>query len=87
MSNNRRYAFAGIIIEDRERAAAEVQKVLSEYSGIISGRMGLPNLEDGKISIITVILHATTDEIGALSGKIGRIAGASVKTGISKADY
>ena len=80
----RRYAFAGIIIENRETAASAVQKILSEYSSVISGRMGIPNLEDGKLSIITVILHATTDEIGALSGKIGRIPGVSIKTGISK---
>lgn len=79
-----RYAFAGIIIEDREKAAASVQKILSEYSSLISGRMGIPNLEDGNLSIITIILHATTDEIGALSGKIGRIPGVSIKTGISK---
>ena len=81
--NQKRYAFAGIIIEDRV-VAPEVQKILSEYSSLISGRMGIPNLEDGKLSIITIILHATTDEIGALSGKIGRLDGVSIKTGISK---
>ena len=82
--NQRRYAFAGIIIEDREKSAPEVQKILTEYSSLIAGRMGIPNLEDGQLSIITVILHATTDEVGALSGKIGRIPGVSIKTGISK---
>ena len=80
----RRYAFAGIIIEDREQSAAQVQKILSEHSSIITGRMGIPNLENGSLSIITVILHATTDEIGALSGKLGRIPGVSIKTGISR---
>ena len=82
--SQRRYAFAGIIIEDREKSAPEVQKILTEYSSLIAGRMGIPNLEDGHLSIITVILHATTDEVGALSGKIGRIPGVSIKTGISK---
>ena len=85
MSNQeRRYAFAGIIIRDREHSAEAVQKVLTEYGGLIQGRMGLPNLEDGDLSIITVILHATTDEIGALSGRLGRIPGVSIKTGINK---
>ena len=79
-----RYAFAGIIIEDREKSAPLVQQILSEYSSIISGRMGVPNLDNGRLSIITVILHADTDEIGAFSGKIGRIPGVSIKTGISK---
>lgn len=82
--NERRFAFAGIIIEDRNQSAAKVQNILTEYSSLISGRMGIPNLEGGNLSIITVILHATTDEIGALSGKIGRIPGVSIKTGISK---
>ncbi|HAK45807.1 MAG TPA: CopG family transcriptional regulator [Spirochaeta sp.] len=82
--SERRYAFAGIIIEDREQSAAQVQNILTEYSSLISGRMGIPNLENGKLSIITVILNANTDEMGALSGKIGRIPGVSIKTGISK---
>lgn len=82
--HKRRYAFAGIIIDDREQSAETVQQVLSEYSSLITGRMGIPNLEDGSLSIITVILHASTDEIGALSGRLGRIPGVSIKTGISK---
>lgn len=81
---DRRYAFAGIIVEDRKKSASAVQKILSEHSSLIIGRMGIPNLEDGNLSIITVILNASTDEIGALSGKIGRIPGVSIKTGISK---
>lgn len=85
MSNqDKRYAFTGIIIENREQSAAQVQKILSEYSSLISGRMGLPNLDNGDLSIITIILHATTDEIGAFTGKLGRLNGVSVKTGISK---
>jgi len=83
-SQEKRYAFAGIIIENRDQSAQLVQKTLSEYSSLISGRMGLPNLEDGNLSIITIIIHATTDEIGALTGKLGRIHGVSVKSGISK---
>jgi putative iron-only hydrogenase system regulator len=83
-SQSKRYAFAGIIIEDREKNAGPVQSILTEYSSIISGRMGIPNLDHGNLSIITLILYATTDEIGAFSGKIGKIDGVSVKTGISK---
>ena len=83
-SQNKRYAFAGIIIEDRQKNAGLVQSILSEYASIISGRMGIPNLDHGTLSIITLILHASTDEIGAFSGKIGRIDGVSIKTGISK---
>ena len=79
----RRFAFAGILIEDRGRSARDVHSILSEYSHLIRGRMGIPNL-DNNLSVITLILYATTDEIGALSGKIGRLQGVSIKTGISK---
>ncbi|MDC7124514.1 MAG: CopG family transcriptional regulator [Spirochaetales bacterium] len=83
-NEERRYAFAGIIIEDRQKSASAVQEILSEHSSIISGRMGIPNLDQKSLSIITLILYASTDEIGAFSGKIGRLSGVSIKTGISK---
>ncbi len=82
--SEKRYAFTGIIIQEREKSASAVQQIISEFSTIIMGRMGLPNIDTGKLSIITLILHANTDEIGAFTGKLGRIDGVTVKTGISK---
>ncbi|MDA3956047.1 TM1266 family iron-only hydrogenase system putative regulator [Oceanispirochaeta sp.] len=81
---DKRYGFVGITIENKEDHALLVQKVLSEYSETILGRMGLPHLEENKIAVITLIVQSTTDELGALTGKLGRIPGVSVKSGLTK---
>ncbi len=74
----------GITIEQKKNYALEVQKVLSEYSEIILGRMGLPHLENDQISVITLIVQSTTDQLGGLTGKLGKIPGVSVKSGLTK---
>jgi putative iron-only hydrogenase system regulator len=80
----RRLGFVGIIIQERKVSAALVNKILSEFGQIVIGRMGIPHLKDER-SIITLIVEATTDELGALTGKLGKIAGVSVKSALSKA--
>ena len=73
----------GVIIEDRSKQAKEVNRVLGNYAKIIAARMGLPYKEKN-CSVITVIVDATTDELGALTGKLGAIEGVSVKSALSK---
>jgi putative iron-only hydrogenase system regulator len=81
---DKRFGFVGITIENKDDHALMVQKVLSEYSEIILGRMGLPHLDNDRISVITLIVQSSTDELGGLTGKLGRIPGVSVKSGLSK---
>ena len=73
-----RVALIGIIVE-QESSAAALNALLHEYGGYIIGRMGLPYRERG-VNIISVVLDAPQDKIAALSGKIGRLPGASAKT-------
>ncbi len=80
----KRYGFAGIFVEKKEGNVKKIQDILSDYSSCILGRMGLPHIGDDNLSIITLILHATTDQIGSLTGKLGSIPGVTVKSGISK---
>jgi len=72
-----------IIIEDRHQSAGSVNQILSEYGDIIAGRMGLPYRQRG-VSIIALIVDGSTDEIGAMTGKLGSLSGVSVKTAMSK---
>ena len=76
-----RVAVMSIIVEARESADA-LNSILSEYGEYIIGRMGVPYKEKG-ISIISVALDAPQDAISALSGKIGKLNGVSVKTAYS----
>ena len=79
-----RLGFVGILIEDRHTAAPQVNAVLSEFAGMIVARTGLPYEKRG-VSIITLIVEATTDQVGALTGRLGRISGVSVKSALSTA--
>ncbi|MCK4851771.1 MAG: iron-only hydrogenase system regulator [Candidatus Omnitrophica bacterium] len=79
----RRLGFVGIIVEDRKKAAREVNEVLSAYGEVIAARMGLPYIKKDCF-VITLIVDATTDELGSLTGKLGRVEGISVKSALSK---
>jgi putative iron-only hydrogenase system regulator len=77
-----RIAVIGIIVTQRENAAKQVNTVLSEHANIIVGRMGIPYHERG-LSVISLIVDGTTDEIGALTGKLGNIPSVKVKSAIT----
>lgn len=79
----KRLGFVGIIIEDRKKNSAGVNSVLSEFSDLIVARVGLPYKEK-KCSVITLIVDASTDDLGALTGKLGNLEGVSVKSALSK---
>ncbi|MBO7223300.1 MAG: iron-only hydrogenase system regulator [Kiritimatiellae bacterium] len=80
---NKRLGFVGIIIDKSDDNVSQVNEVLSEYSSIIVGRMGIPYRERG-CAVITLVVDATNDEIGSLTGKLGNIAGVSVKSALAK---
>lgn len=79
---DKRVGIIGIVIEDTS-CAERVNAVLHEHAGLIIGRMGIPYRERG-ISVISLIVDGSNDEISALTGKLGRIAGASVKSMVTK---
>lgn len=81
--NQKRLGFVGIIIDDRKKCSGIVNEILSQFSEIILARTGLPNAK-GNTSIITLVIDATTDEVGVVTGKLGNIPGVSVKSGLAK---
>lgn len=78
----KRIGIIGIVIENLECVEA-VNAILHEYAGLIVGRMGIPYKERG-VSVISIIVDGSNDEISALTGKLGRVNGASVKSMITK---
>ena len=78
----RRIGFVGLILEGRESVEA-VNRVLSEHAELILARVGLPRRDKG-VSVITLVVEATTDELGGLTGKLGKAPGVSVKSALSK---
>jgi len=80
---DKRIGTVTIIITDRARQAQKVNQILCDFGEMIIGRMGLPHAP-GDLHIIALIVHASTDEIGALTGKLGALAGVSVKASLTK---
>ena len=76
-----RVAVMSIIVEQSEAVEA-LNALLHQYGEYIIGRMGIP-YRQRKISIISIALDAPQSTIAALSGKIGQLAGVSVKTAYS----
>lgn len=76
-----RVAVMAIIVENQD-STERLNAILHDHSEYIIGRMGIPYREKG-VSIISIAVDAPQDVISALSGKIGRLDGVSVKTAYS----
>ena len=62
-----------------------VNQILAGFSNHIRGRLGVPRVEfDPPVSVISLIFEGTTDEMGAMTGKLGQGPGIEVKSLISK---
>ena len=74
----------GVEPESRDgKLWSALNDLLHEYSRFIIGRMGVPYKERG-ISLISVMVDGPSDQISALSGKIGQLSGITSKAVYSK---
>ena len=76
-----RVAVMSIIVEEADTVEV-LNSILHEYREYIIGRMGIPYKEK-KISIISIAVDAPQNTISAMSGRIGKLSGVSVKTAYS----
>jgi putative iron-only hydrogenase system regulator len=72
-----------VIIRERETAAPRVNEIFTTFGSLIVARMGFPYSKRG-VNIITLIVEGTTDEIGALTGKLGMLKNVTVKSTLAK---
>jgi putative iron-only hydrogenase system regulator len=70
-----------IRVESRENVQM-LNVIISDHSDIIIGRQGLPRINNH--SIISLVLEGTTDQIGSLTGRLGRLSGIQVKSVLLK---
>lgn len=78
----KRLGVVGIFVESLS-AATEINAILHEYAPVIVGRTGIPYRERG-LSVISLIVDGTVEELNALTGRLGRVANTSVKTALSR---
>lgn len=79
---DKRIGVVAIVVEDL-KSSSQVNAILHDYSQIIVGRMGIPYREKG-VSVIALIVDGTTDEISAMTGKLGKVKSVSVKSAMTK---
>ncbi len=82
----KRIAVISAILEDPKEIQGEFNELISQFKGLIKGRMGLPMPEHG-VTIISITLFGELDEINTLTGKIGKLSGVQVKTSVSKNEF
>ena len=75
--------FVGIIIEDRT-SVPTVNEILSAYTPIIRGRMGVPDHQTGE-AVIGLIVKGTNEQLGAMTGRLGNLSGVQVKSALAAA--
>ena len=81
-TNDTRVAVISIIVEEPGCVPA-INEILHTAAESIIGRMGIPYREKN-ISIISVVVDAPQDVISNISGRLGWLSGATVKTAYSK---
>jgi len=71
-----------ILVREKENVQ-KLNTILSNHSSIIIGRQGIP-VRDRGISIISLVVEGTNDEISTLSGQLGRLEGITSKAVFAK---
>lgn len=75
---NHRIAIVSMVVRDRT-VSERVNNELSKHGNAVRGRLGIPFPEKG-LSVITVVMEADSDRIGAISGVLGTIPGVTLRT-------
>ena len=80
----RRIAVIGAVLENPRQSQNAFNDTVSEFRGIIKGRMGIP-FEEENAAVIAITLLGELDEINALTGKLGNLPNVTVKAAVSNA--
>lgn len=77
-----RIAVVSAILDDPKNTQQQFNKIVSEISFMIRGRIGLP-FDKEKIATVCLVVIGKMDDINTLTFKLGQISNVSVKTAIS----
>ena len=76
----KRIGVVGIVLKGDRETVMEMQSVLSDFSDIIAGRMGVPRKDANAIALI---VEGSQERISALTGRLGRFPSLSVKSALT----
>lgn len=80
---DKKIAVVSAILEEPAEVQNRFNEIVAEYRGIVRGRTGIPFDQYG-LSVITIIIMGSVDEINSFTGKLGNLKHVAVKTSISK---
>lgn len=79
----KKIAVVSAILEEPAEVQNRFNEIVAEFRSIVRGRTGIPFDQYG-LSVITIILMGSVDDINSFTGKLGNLKHVSVKTSISK---
>lgn len=79
---SRKIAVIGIVLKGDRSVSKDIQLILSEYGDNMLGRMGIPS-RCSDVSVISVVMEGTSEEISAITGKLGRLNNVNVKSAVT----
>ena len=86
----KRLGVVALIIEDRD-SAQQFNRIVSDFHDLVLARQGVPlhdRYGDGRdLHVISLVVEGTTDALGALTGRLGKLKGVQVKSVLSKTQY
>ena len=75
-----RIGVIGIVLKQDKSTALAIQNLLSNFSSIIIGRMGVPREEANAIALI---VEGSQERVSALTGRLGRFEELTVKSAMT----
>ena len=78
----KRIGVIGIVVGHDKTVVPMMQAIISEYSDIIVGRMGIPH-QEYDIATVSLIVKGESERINALTGKLGRLPNLNVKSAMT----
>lgn len=75
-----RLGVVGLLVDEGQRAAAtRIERILTRHADIVKARSAVRCVRQGA-RLHTLVVDATSDEMGALTGQLGMVPGARVKS-------
>jgi len=74
-----RIGLVGVAFADAREAIGSIEAVLDGFPDMVVARMNLPHCAVGT-GLLTLVVNASTDQIGALAGRLGMLKSVRVKS-------
>jgi hypothetical protein len=81
MKQNQRMSFILISFDTKSRSFLDIISIISKYDSLFLGSINVPMNEKGS-SALGILLNATNDQLGAITGSLGKMPGIRIKSAV-----